>query len=197
MTPDLTTTQTIAISATIASIVLVIFLTALLFLTFQEQIRRFLRAREILVPIQYPNTDFRNTPFPYHYVLPFQQPERLRSSLEWPSMATGTTTTTITHHTHCQATTTYAHSSSSDEYFMSWGEVEPEPRNATLGPSNVHRTPTPEPTPTTTLLQQLWIANPDPWTGESNAVSNNDPDYPTIINWDQPVRPDFRNDNQA
>ncbi|KAK0238130.1 hypothetical protein EDD85DRAFT_952292 [Armillaria nabsnona] len=70
------------------------------------------------------------------------------------------------------------------------------PRNATLGPSNTRRTPTPGPEPVQT--ECLRVTNPDdPW-GPAEAPSANDPDYPTgtwssateherFRNWDQPV----------
>ncbi len=189
MTPDLTNMQTIAIGSAIAGTVLIFFFTALIFLTFKEQIRRFLQRQGLLVPARNPH-NFRNTPFPTHYVLPYQ-PDPV-----WPRMGLSQTASTIMHCSNSRTTTTIE-CDSFNEYVSSQKESLP-PRNTTLGPSNVCRSPTPESTNTPDLIQVLQVANPDPWAGTENAVPDPDPEWPVSVwtaddtpewyqHWDTPV----------
>lgn len=100
MSPDLTPTQTIAIGTPIATATLVFFLTALLTLAYAQEVRNSLLRIGILCHKQIPRTDFRNAPFPAHYVLPYQQPE----STIWPCMASKLTTQTRTLHYRAMTT---------------------------------------------------------------------------------------------
>ncbi len=81
-----------------------------------------------------------------------------------PDMATNQPTTMTTHTTHQRTTTTICHESSS-EYYSS---REKQPRNATPGPSNVHRTLTPELPATPKQIRVLQVMNPDPWASIEN-----------------------------
>ncbi len=71
MTPDLTPTQAISIGIAIA-IVTIAIIVILLSLTFVRELQTFLTRLGVLAPIRYLITDFRTTPFPICYVLPFK-----------------------------------------------------------------------------------------------------------------------------
>ncbi|KAK0235747.1 hypothetical protein EDD85DRAFT_953606 [Armillaria nabsnona] len=176
-------TQTIAIGTAIVSVVLVFFLTTLIFITYGERIRQRLYQLGLLAPIRIPDANFRNTPFPYHYILPYSQ---TRSGVDWTTLNIQTTMTTTTCRTHRRSVATIRTTVSSDEYIMSQETPEPRPeqRNATLGPSNVPRTLSPEPAaPTTT--GNIRVMNPDPWAElpQNNEVAAPDPQFPAIVNW--------------
>ncbi len=127
MTPDLTTPQTIGLASTIIGFCLTVFFTTLLVLTYGHQIRRYLRRRGLLVQPR-PQTPAH---LPFHYVLPFQQPEPARGRLAdlAPHERNPETPGTAQ-----QRPTTYV-ASSSEELLQN--REEPGPRNATPGPSNV------------------------------------------------------------
>ncbi len=186
MTPNMTNQQTIAIGTALADAVLVFFFTALILLTFQEEIRNQLQCWGLLIPA-------RNH---YHeqYVLPWYErtlPRAYPSTTTYPCSATNTTTMTATRcwNAHTRATATVSHSSN-EEYFESrqTAHTPDVPRNATLGPSNVQRTPSPN------AIRETRVV----WTEILNGPA--DPDYPmgtwgpddTPANlrvWDQPVAP--------
>ncbi len=127
MTPDLTTPQTIGFASAIVGFCLTVFFTTLIVLTYGHRIRRYLRQRGLLVQPR-PQTPFH---LPFHYVLPFQQPEPARGQLadlaprERQAEALGPAQ-------RCLAT--YV-ASSSEELLQN--REEPGPRNATPGPSDV------------------------------------------------------------
>ncbi len=89
-------------------------------------------------------------------------------------------------------------STSSDEYFSSREDLT---WNATLGPSQRRRSPTPDIIDPGTSEWHIWAAEAaDAWGEATNASPNNDPDYPSgtwnegdreaalaQIEWDQPV----------
>ncbi len=77
MTPDLTTAQTIGLASAIVGFCLTVFFTTLIVLTYGHQIRQYLRRRGVLVQPR-PQTPAH---LPFHYVLPFQQPEPARRQL--------------------------------------------------------------------------------------------------------------------
>ncbi len=187
MNPDLTLIQTITIGVVVAVITLLI-VTILLTLTYTTEIRNTLERIRILQPAQFPRTNFRNAPFPRHYVVPTLEPRPIRLC---PHVTTTTTMASVIH----QRTTT-VRTRDSDESIQSRENI---PRNATPGPSNVQRTPTPEPTITAPETGHLWVTNPDdPWASPTNAVPDPDPEYPVGVwnaddeherfrVWNQPV----------
>ncbi len=78
----------------------------------------------------------------------------------------------------CHQTMATASQETSSEYFSSREDIL---QNATLGPSNVHRIPTPEPDrePETRSLQ---VMNPDdPWAESTSMAIDNDPDFPVGV----------------
>ncbi|KAK0229509.1 hypothetical protein EDD85DRAFT_793990 [Armillaria nabsnona] len=122
MTPDLTDTQTIAIGTAIISVILVFFITTLIFLTYRERIRNQLYRLRLLAPIRIPDANFRNAPFPYHYVLLYSQ---TGSGVDWTTPSLHPTTTTTMRRTHQRSMTTVRTTASSDEYITSREEPEP------------------------------------------------------------------------
>ncbi|KAK0232157.1 hypothetical protein EDD85DRAFT_956014 [Armillaria nabsnona] len=188
MTSDLTTEQTIAIGTAIVGVVLVFFTTALIFLTYGERIRQRLYQLGLLAPIvRIPDTDFRNAPFPYHYVLPYSQ---TGSGVDRTTQVLHPTATTTSRRTHRRATTTIRTTESSDEYVSAQETSEPirpEQRNATPGPSNVPRTPSPELPTTQNIPGNLWVTNPnpDPWAElpRNYEVAAPDLEFPIIVDW--------------
>ncbi len=151
MTPDLTTTQTIGLASAIIGFCLTVFFTTLIVLTYGHQIRRYLRRRGLLVQPR-PQTPAH---LPFHYVLPFQQPEPARGRLadlaprerdpETPGTAQRRPTTYV--------------ASSSDELLQN--REEPGPRNATPGPSNV---PAPTANDRDILTRYSWVhEHPPPY----------------------------------
>lgn len=165
MTPDLTTTQTITFGSALAGAVLIFFFTALILLAYREAIQHCLQCWGLLIPIraQY-NLDYAL--FPRHYVFPRNQTDN------WPCTPFSTTMTAVCHCAHTRAMATYSHDSSL-EYFSGWEESNNEPHNATLRPSNVLRTLTPDATPNVPSQQDVWAAI----TG--GPITEPDPKFPT------------------
>ncbi len=168
MTPNLTNIQTIALSTTIAGAVLIIFFTALILLTFREMIQYHFQWWGLLIPIRnYYN--FNDAPFPRHYVLPRHQLD------VWPHMASPCTTNITRWCTHTRTMATLSHESSL-EYLLSQQESTHEPRNATPGPSNVCRTPTPNAAPTNRTLWTTVLDGPFPETESEYPMGTWEPD---------------------
>lgn len=133
MITDLTPTQTISIGVAIALTTL-IFLAVLLTIAYIEEIRTLLIRTGILL-LRVPQTDFRTTPFPCHYVDPYTtQP---RQTVGQTGVASACLTMTCT---SCHQHTTTIQVASSNEYFLSQEDI---PRSATPGPSRVWRSPKP------------------------------------------------------
>ncbi len=133
MTPDLTTTQTIGLASAIVGFCLTVFFTILIVLAYGPRIQRYLRERGLLVQPR-PQTPAH---LPFHYVLPFQPLEPARGQLA--DLAPGEHQTE-THGPARRRPVTHV-ASSSEELLQN--REEPGPRNATPGPSNVPRTPSP------------------------------------------------------
>ncbi len=178
MTPDLTTTQTIGFASAIVGFCLTVFFTTLIVLTYGHRIRQYLRQRGLLVQPR-PRTPAH---LPFHYVLPFQLLEPPRGQLadlapherqaETPGPARRRPTTYV--------------ASSSEELLQN--REEPGPQNATPGPSNVPRTPTPEPNDRNVLARYQWThEHPSPPT--PNLVYRSGLWYRTDIapGWNIPV----------
>ncbi len=144
MTPDLTNPQTIGLASAIVGFCLTVFFTTLIVLTYGHQIRQYLRQRGVLVQPR-PQTPAH---LPFHYVLPFQQPEPARGQLadlaprERQPEATGSAQ---------RRPTTYV-ASSSEELLQN--REEPGPQNATPGPSNV---PAPTANDRDILARYSWV----------------------------------------
>ncbi len=128
MTPDLTTSQTIGLASAIVGFCLTVFFTTLIVLTYGHQIRRYLRARGLLVHPR-PLTPAH---LPFHYVLPHQQPEPARGQLA--DLAPYKRQTETLESARRRSTTYVA--SLSEELLQN--REEPGPRNATPGPAMFH-----------------------------------------------------------
>lgn len=179
MSPNLTPIQTISIGIAIA-VATVAALAALLTLAYAHQIRSYLTRLGLLAPTRLPNTDFRTTPFPIHYVLPEPRPELGRLSMATSTMMTNPSTT------HRRPTTP----SSSDEYVMSQEDIIPH--NATPGPLHVLQADIQE--RSDTLPEDRNLRADDPWAGTENAEPDLDPEYPTILHWNADDIPELYRD---
>ncbi len=157
MTPDLTTPQTIGLASAIVGFCLTVFFTTLIVLTYGYRIQRYLQQRGLLVQ---PRPQTPND-LPFHYVLPFQPAEPARGHLadlaprKRPTEALGPAQ---------RRPTTYV-ASSSEELLQN--RQEPGPRNATPGPSNVPRTPTPTLNDRNVLARYQWVHEHPPAYSES------------------------------
>ncbi|PBK64751.1 hypothetical protein ARMSODRAFT_1023011 [Armillaria solidipes] len=124
MTPDLSNELTIALSTAAVGAVLIALATAAIVIAWQRPIQNFLHQYGILAA-QQPNP----RPFPLHYVLPYQG---TGSTVDQPLVSSSAQ----------EARRRGYPAPPSDESLPS----REEPRNATPGPSNVPRTPSPTPT---------------------------------------------------
>ncbi len=147
MTPDLTTTQTIGLATAIVGFCLTVFFTTLIILTYGHRLRQYLRQRGLLVQPR-PQTPAH---LPFHYVLPFQPLEPARGQLA--DLAPYERQAETSRAARRRPATYVA--SSSEELLQN--REEPGPRNATPGPSNVPRTPTPTTNDRDVLARYQWM----------------------------------------
>ncbi|KAK0438806.1 hypothetical protein EV421DRAFT_1970150 [Armillaria borealis] len=121
MNPD---DLTITIPSTIGGACLLILLTALLVLRYREPLEQLLRIQ------RHPQ---RPAPFPLHYVIPYAEPVRGQTMTNMEPVELAQEQLDGPHRRRLTST------NSSDEFLLR----AREPRNATPGPSNVPRTPSP------------------------------------------------------
>ncbi len=171
MTPDLTTSQTIGLATAIVSFCLTVFFTTLIVLTYGHRIRQYLRRRGLLVQPR-PQTPAH---LPFHYVLPFQQPEPTRGQLADLAPRERQTETLGPAQ---RRPTTYVASSSKE---LLQNRQEPGPRNATPGPSNVPDTPTPTANDRNILARYQWVHEHPPAYSEPRV-----PQRPVVPNRPRP-----------
>ncbi len=147
MTPNLTNSQTIGLATAIVGFCITVFFTTLIVLAYGHRIRQYLRQRGLLVQPR-PQTPAR---LPFHYVLPFQQPEPVRGRLaDLPPLERQTETAGIAQRCH----TTYV-ASSSEELLQN--REEPGPWNTTPGPSHVPIPPIPTANDRDILARYQWV----------------------------------------
>ncbi len=191
MNPDLTDLQLISLGIAIA--IATTFTTILILtLVYAEEIRRHLQRLGLLRGRRIPRTDFRNAPFPTHYVIP--QFERRRPTICTDLASVSTMTTTCSLHRRM----IMIRDTSSDEYLSSREDFPT--RHDTEEPDRRH-SPTPEPEDPGTSAWHIRDAQAaDPWGEAMPADADSDPDYPTgtwnpgdreralaQIEWDLPV----------
>ncbi|SJK98310.1 uncharacterized protein ARMOST_01575 [Armillaria ostoyae] len=128
MTPDLTTNQFIAIITAIVGACLIAFFTAIIVLTWREDILNYLYRHGLLLR---PRRRQSPPPFPLHFILPR---DTSNTTMDRP----------ILEEQRLQSRAPYP-PSSSDEFPQR--TEAPPPRNATPGPSGTRHTPTPPSSP--------------------------------------------------
>ncbi|SJL15201.1 uncharacterized protein ARMOST_18687 [Armillaria ostoyae] len=128
MTPDLTTNQFIAIVTTIVGACLIAFFTAIITLTWREDILQYLYRHGLLLR---PRRRQSAPPFPLHFILPRNPSD---TTMDRP----------ILEEQRLQSRAPYP-LNSSDEFPQR--TEAPPPRNTTPGPSGTRHTPTPPPSP--------------------------------------------------
>ncbi len=171
MTPNLTTSQTIGLATAIVGFCLTVFFTTLIVLTYGHRIQQYLRQRGLLVQPR-PQTPAH---LPFHYVLPFQQPEPVRGQLA--DLAPRECQTETTGRAQRRVTTYVA--SSSEELLQS--REEPVPRNATPGPSNAPDNAAPIANDRDILARYQWVHEHSPAYSEPCV-----PQRPVVLNRPRP-----------
>ncbi len=199
MSPNLTNIQLISIGIAIA--IATTFITVLILtLIYAEEIHRHLQRLGPLQRRRVPRTNFRDAPFPAHYVVP--RFERRRPTIRTDLASVSTTTTTCSLHRR----TFTIWSTPSDEHLSSREELPTQHNNEELdgrhsGGFDDRHPPAPKPEdPGTSEWHIRADQAHDPWGKAANADATNDPDYPVgtwnagdreralaQLEWDQPV----------
>ncbi len=171
MNPDLTDLQLISLGIAVA--IATTFITVLiLMLVYAEEIRRHLQRLGILRRRRVPRTDFTDTPFPIHYVVPRFERRRPTIRTDLASISTTTTTRSL----HRRAITIW--DPSSDEYFSSREDLPTRNDTGETGAGCQSPTPWLE-DPGTSAWHIRGAQDRDPWGDAMHANPNNNPDYPS------------------
>ncbi len=170
MTPDLTNLQLISLGIAIA-VATTFTIVLILILVYAEEIRRHLQRLGLLRARRVPRTNWGNTPFPAHYVVPrFEQRRPILRTTNVASISTTTTTRSL----HRRTVT--IRDSSSDEYHSSREELPTLRDTREVGE---HHTLSPWPEdPGTSMWHIQATQAADPWGDAMPSDTDSDPDYP-------------------